>query len=308
MQRIIIIIILIIVALAAYLFLEKPDHQVHSSDPTSENEFSSSDTLTPTANDPDFSSSDEQTPTADDADERKLAQEKTRTVIQSLTQSTKDTVLNIAKADNFVTGDQLLELPSMRTEEAKVETIQTAQVVVNEGTTSKAIDIKPNFAPSASSNDPVIKLMANDQMVANEALSPGDKIRLKELLSNPDIAKGTVFYIHAVTPSDMQGLWGILQRGLTNNFREGITLNDPSGTKLIADIPELADERLENLRSSFLGEFLYGKVNDIYIYNYQQGMLGQDPNMIKPGQQLVIVSYSEKELIEIYRHFTQTNS
>jgi hypothetical protein len=33
--------------------------------------------------------------------------------------------------------------------------------------------------------------------------------------------------------------------------------------------------------------------------------LGQDPDLIKPGQQLVIVSYSEDELIKIYQHFTR---
>jgi hypothetical protein len=99
-------------------------------------------------------------------------------------------------------------------------------------------------------------------------------------------------------------LWGILQQGLTKTFREGIQLQG-SETKLVAQIPEMADERLENMRSSYLGNFLYNKVNDIYVYNYQQGMLGQDPDLIKPGQQLIIVSYSEEELIEIYRHFTQ---
>jgi hypothetical protein len=147
--------------------------------------------------------------------------------------------------------------------------------------------------------------MVGDQNIINaESLSPGEQIRLKELLSNPDMAAGTVFYIHAVTPEDAQGLWGILQQGLTKTFREGIQLQG-SETKLVAQIPEMADERLENMRSSFLGNFLYNKVNDIYVYNYQQGMLGQDPDLIKPGQQLIIVSYSEEELIEIYRHFTQ---
>lgn len=294
MQRTIIVIILIIVALAAYLFLEAPP-QKHQ--PSEVQGTSTSNPAPPFAKQPTLS----EIPPKDE-----IAKAKTRELIQSLTKPTEDVALNITKADNFVTGDQLLELPNMKAEAAKVETIETANVVVNEGALSQPVTLQPSFMGSSVSNDPDITLMAQDQMVASEALSPGDKIRLKELLSNPDLAAGTVFYIHAVTPSDMQGLWGILQRGLTRNFRDGIRLSDKEGTLLTAEIPELADERLANQRSSFLGDFLYAKVNDIYIYNYRQGMLGQDPNMIKPGQQLVIVSYSEAELIAIYRHFTQS--
>lgn len=138
----------------------------------------------------------------------------------------------------------------------------------------------------------------------SKSLRPGQRIRLQELLSDPDLAAGTVFYIHAVSPTDAQGLWGILQRGLIKTFAQGIELKE-SGRVLTAEIPMLADETLENRRSSFLGEFLYQKVQDTYVYNYQQGMLGQDPDLIKPGQQLIIVSYSENELISIFNHFTQ---
>ena len=295
MQRVIIALILIIIAVSTYLFLNKPDIPTDTQTDTS--------TISQTsANSQPQSSPAQQT----DAETQKAAKK----VIKNLTEETKDEALDIKQANNFVTGDQLLELPNMKTEAAQVETIQTALEAADnaqvQGVQTSTLVVKqPLVSATTAESDQMMKLISEENVIQTKTLSPGDKIRLKELLSNPDMAAGSVFYIHAVTPNDMQGLWGILQRGLTNTFREGIRLSGDNGQTLIAEIPELADEVLENQRSSFLGEFLYSKVNDIYIYNYQQGMLGQDPDLIKPGQQLVIVSYSEDELIKIYQHFTR---
>lgn len=287
MQRVIIALILIIIAVSTYLFLNKPEI---STEPQT----------------------GESVPTKSTSSQQPLAETEkaAKKVIKTLTEETKDDALDIKQANNFVTGDQLLELPNMKSEAAQVETIQTAMEAAHEAQTqgvqtSTLVVKQPLVSTESVKPDQMMKLISEDNVINTKTLSPGDKIRLKELLSNPDIAAGSVFYIHAVTPNDMQGLWGILQRGLTNTFREGIKLSGENGQTLIADIPELADEVLDNQRSSFLGEFLYSKVNDIYIYNYQQGMLGKDPDLIKPGQQLVIVSYSEEELIKIYQHFTR---
>jgi hypothetical protein len=295
MQRVIIALILIIIAVSTYLFLNKPDIPADIQTDTSTDSQNSTNSQTQSA-----------PAQLTDAETQKAAKK----VIKNLTEETKDEALDIKQANNFVTGDQLLELPNMKTEAAQVETIQTALEVVDnaqaQGVQTSTLVVKqPLVSATTTEPDQMMKLISEENVIQTKTLSPGDKIRLKELLSNPDMAAGSVFYIHAVTPNDMQGLWGILQRGLTNTFREGIKLSGENGQTLIADIPELADEVLENQRSSFLGEFLYSKVNDIYIYNYQQGMLGQDPNLIKPGQQLVIVSYSEDELIKIYQHFTR---
>jgi hypothetical protein len=295
MQRVIIALILIIIAVSTYLFLNKPDIPADIQTDTSTDSQNSTNSQTQSA-----------PAQLTDAETQKAAKK----VIKNLTEETKDEALDIKQANNFVTGDQLLELPNMKTEAAQVETIQTALEVVDnaqaQGVQTSTLVVKqPLVSVTTTEPDQMMKLISEENVIQTKTLSPGDKIRLKELLSNPDMAAGSVFYIHAVTPNDMQGLWGILQRGLTNTFREGIKLSGENGQTLIADIPELADEVLENQRSSFLGEFLYSKVNDIYIYNYQQGMLGQDPNLIKPGQQLVIVSYSEDELIKIYQHFTR---
>ena len=282
MQRLIIALILIIIAAAAYLFMAGP-----------------------VENSPGQVSSDTNTRVSKQTDE--VTADAARDVIKALTQERKDEALDVTKANNFVTGDQLVKMPNMIKENAASEQIAT-DMSAGDGAKTQAVEAAPQLvvkqAVVNSEPDQLMKMVSDKNIINVDSLSPGEQIRLKELLSNPDMAAGTVFYIHAVTPADAQGLWGILQQGLTKTFREGIQLQGSDKT-LVAQIPEMADERLENMRSSYLGNFLYNKVNDIYVYNYQQGMLGQDPDLIKPGQQLIIVSYSEEELIEIYRHFTQ---
>ena len=299
--------------------------------------------------------------------------------IEKLTNDSKEQVLDITKADNFVTGEQLLKMPTMESETIRVEqvnppqatidaaqaneTVQSESLVsqaqnqvqaqaqaqatnpvapaedrapgsasastINPGVTdlvvTQAVDTGSTMIQGAASAierqsvvvtqgaEPAVSFESGDNTSnsvemsttqTGQSLRPGQRIRLQELLSDPDLAAGTVFYIHAVSPTDAQGLWGILQRGLIKTFAQGIELKE-SGRRLSAEIPLLADETLENRRSSFLGEFLYQKVQDTYVYNYQQGMLGQDPDLIKPGQQLIIVSYTEDELISIFNHFTR---
>lgn len=363
MQRAILVLILIIVGIGFYLFNQK----------------SSSVSETSTAVRP--QSIDE--PVAPQV--KAAAQEH----IEKLTTDSKEQVLDITSADNFVTGEQLLAMPTMEAENITIEKVTlepaaqpsaaTSEPSANQSTNqassqpATAETSAPESTPQQvatetvqSTTEPtrvevkrvmeaVKERLANDsdtlvqpvepasQLVQGTAeslksqsivvtqgtapvvqfeattetgnvevsraptgtsLRPGQRIRLQELLSDPDLAAGTVFYIHAVSPNDEQGLWGILQHGLIKTFAQGIELKE-SGRVLTAEIPMLADETLENRRSSFLGEFLYQKVNDTYVYNYQQGMLGQDPNLIKPGQQLIIVSYTEDELISIFNHFTQ---
>ena len=299
--------------------------------------------------------------------------------IEKLTTESKEQVLDITKADNFVTGEQLLKMPTMESEQIVIEKVDSTYSAESpeaaetsaikqkvEQRVEKVVEKRAATAPgktnttqtnqietTAQSSEDATQLVVTQaidsgskviqgsaaaiqtqsvvvtqgaapavsfesaqvdatnlevtqvgELQTGQSLRPGQRIRLQELLSDPDLAAGTVFYIHAVSPTDAQGLWGILQRGLIKTFAQGIELKE-SGRVLTAEIPMLADETLENRRSSFLGEFLYQKVQDTYVYNYQQGMLGQDPDLIKPGQQLIIVSYSENELISIFNHFTQ---
>jgi len=351
MQRAIVVLILIIVGIGIYLFNQNADTTTESTQAVKPQAIV--EPVTPKV--------------------KAAAQEH----IEKLTTDSKEQVLDITKADNFVTGEQLLAMPTMQSETINIERVgapsQSAATSLDNQTSDEneapdqsgaAIDTAPGS--SATSTEPTrvevkqVMKSVKERLAADAAavvqaveptsqlvqgsveslkgqsivvtqgtapavqfevtdqsgnievsstkpgtsLRPGQRIRLQELLSDPDLAAGTVFYIHAVSPNDEQGLWGILQHGLIKTFAQGIELKQ-SGRVLTAEIPMLADETLENRRSSFLGEFLYQKVNDTYVYNYQQGMLGQDPDLIKPGQQLIIVSYTEDELINIFNHFTR---
>ncbi|MGB0733568.1 MAG: hypothetical protein ACPGPF_07375, partial [Pontibacterium sp.] len=119
---------------------------------------------------------------------------------------------------------------------------------------------------------------------------------------NPESAEQKIYFIHAVNNNDRQGLWGILQHALTHTFSQGIKLPEQSNI-LHADIPKDADEKLLDETSSFLGKMLKSKVDSTYVYNYKEGILGDNPDVITPGQQLIIVGFTEQELSSVYAHF-----
>ncbi|WP_299195677.1 hypothetical protein [uncultured Amphritea sp.] len=204
--------------------------------------------------------------------------------IENLT-AEPEQAIEIHKANNFVTQDQLLKLPT------DLATAIAATEAVNDGS---ATTYGINLEKIGGSVQPQHKAVPASQ------LPQADQIRLKELLNNPDNPAGTLFYIHGVSNSDNQGLWGIIQSGLIDTFAKGIQLK---AQLISADIPEQADERLPNSTSSFLGSILDKKVKDTYVYNYHKGILGQNPNIITPGQELIVVTFNPDELIEIYNHF-----
>lgn len=187
-----------------------------------------------------------------------------------------------ARPTNFVTADQLLELPQQSAEQAGI-----SDVTASGAARTQAVDLG---------------LIGTTADTSSQALASLNRLKLKELLNDPQQRPGDVFYIHAVDNYDRQGLWGIMQRGLTETFAKGIRLSGQDRT-LSTRIPEDADERLADQSSSFLGRILDDKVQETLVYNYRQGLLGQDPDLIQPGQQLLIVRFSEDELIHIYNHF-----
>lgn len=112
-----------------------------------------------------------------------------------------------------------------------------------------------------------------------------------------------VYYVRSVRDSDRQGVWGIVQYGLIENFARGIALKrgESLATYRVA-IPTDADER-EGAASSFLGRLIAAKVEASHVYNFRNGRMGQNPNLIKPGQELVIIEFSRNELVQIYDYF-----
>ncbi len=218
---------------------------------------------------------------------------------------TAEVVLDARQVNQFVTGDQLLQLPQTadaRTQIALDESSKKSQLKQGEQAKSFGVTLAP-FKPNSESI--AANGTTNEQIIHLNQPSIGTKIQLKELLNNPNSNDGKrIFYIHAVNPNDAQGIWGILQSGLTDTFAKGMSLSDKEAL-IKAQIPKEADEVLANRQSSFLGKLLHNKVETTYIYNYEQGLLGQNPNLIKPGQQLIIVTFTEDELLKVYQHFTQ---
>jgi hypothetical protein len=131
----------------------------------------------------------------------------------------------------------------------------------------------------------------------------GRIVTLGELLGADARSPDTLYYVRTVQPGDDQGVWGIVQQGLTTTFARGIRLGAEGGSDLVTlEIPPDADE-LEGRRSSFLGRMIARKVEASLVYNLEDGRMGRNPHLIQPGQELVIVAFSPAELNAIHDHF-----
>lgn len=137
----------------------------------------------------------------------------------------------------------------------------------------------------------------------------GEQVSLQSILDDSDgvnvaqAADGTIYYIHTVKPTDSQGVWGIVQNGLKDKFARGLAIQRAEETQIFrVEIPDDADEK-EGLNSSFLGRVLYQKVADSLVYNRQNGKMGRNPDVIFPGQELVIIEFQPAELVSVYEYF-----
>lgn len=128
---------------------------------------------------------------------------------------------------------------------------------------------------------------------------------IAELLRSAGATRpGALYYVRTVRPGDVQGIWGIIQSGLIDNFARGMAVRrGESLERYRVRIPRHADEPLSNSQSSFLGRLIHAKTRATTVYNLAEGRLEKDPDFIKPGQQIVIVDFTPEELTAIYRHF-----
>ena len=95
-------------------------------------------------------------------------------------------------------------------------------------------------------------------------------------------------------------------QGLIENFARGVAVKRGAQSDTYrVDIPREADEVLANRQSSFLGRLIYRKTKASYVYNFKENRIGQNPDRIYPGQQIVIVDFQPDELIAIYQHFVE---
>ncbi|NIR29873.1 MAG: hypothetical protein GWN84_11290 [Gammaproteobacteria bacterium] len=119
-----------------------------------------------------------------------------------------------------------------------------------------------------------------------------------------EVAADAIFYVRTVQPGDEQGIWGIIHHGLIENFARGIAIRRGEALDTYrVEIPEHADERLPDNSSSYLGKLIFEKTKQSSVYNFKVGRIGKNPNLINPGQEIVIVSFTPEELIAIYKHF-----
>jgi len=153
--------------------------------------------------------------------------------------------------------------------------------------------------------------IANIELSPSQSLVATIKHSVQELSINdmiPDDAHDpdSLYYLHRVTENDVQGLWGIIQTGLIDKFRQGLRLEGVSPNKELiqAVIPSDADEKLSSGLSSFLGKILDNKVDNSYIYNIKTQGVGFDARALQSGQQLVIIQFSPDELKQIYQFFS----
>lgn len=157
----------------------------------------------------------------------------------------------------------------------------------------------------------VRELMEDDSLAADQSLKViREPYRLQsttinELLMGENVvSENSIFYIRNITEDDTQGLWGIVHNGLVKNFASGIALRRGQKIrKYQVDIPTNADERLADQSSSFLGKMIDRKTHESFVYNYQQGKMGKSPDIIHPGQEIVLIGFTPEELYQIYEHF-----
>lgn len=145
----------------------------------------------------------------------------------------------------------------------------------------------------------------DEEQEMNVTINRGvEEIAIKDILGDDMVADDNLLYLHRVTEADRQGLWGIVQSGLIEKFRRGLNIEGLGRQSTVSVIiPPDADEPLPDGFSSFLGKILDGKVNTSYVYNFKTNSMGRDPNLIFPGQQLILISFSPEQLRDIYMYF-----
>ncbi|PCJ30419.1 MAG: hypothetical protein COA90_09425 [Gammaproteobacteria bacterium] len=189
--------------------------------------------------------------------------------------------------------------------EGKEDSLSSEQAIAQE-----AEQFVNNLSPD--SDQPLIINEYNDLFARQDSLlSLPDidslSLAIEDIVPSQDHAEDALYYIHRVTKEDQQGLWGIIQTGLIDKFRQGLPLKGISQNKELASavIPADADEKLLSGLSSFLGKILNDKVNDSYVYNFESHVMGQNADTIYPGQQLVVIKFSAAELTDIYQFFSK---
>ena len=126
------------------------------------------------------------------------------------------------------------------------------------------------------------------------------ELLMREGKFDPD----SIFYVRTIRDTDTQGIWGIIHDGIMSNFAQGMAIRRGKEIDTYkVDIPRDADELLTDQSSSFLGQLIHRKTAESHVYNFTKNRMGQNPDRILPGQEIVIINFEPDELIGIYKHF-----
>lgn len=203
--------------------------------------------------------------------------------------------ISVRDADHFVTPEQLLVLTS---QPVPAGSATAAGVATAEAGVRQAVPAIQGGTDVAAGTATAVPAVTPEAMALVRTV-----VDLVEL--EGQVSPGSLFYVRTVRESDVHGVWGIVQEGLINNFAHGVLLRDgeKSATYRV-QIPHDADELLADRSSSYLGRLIYHKTRESYVFNFKQNRMGRNPDRVRPGQEIVIINFSNAELIEIYRRFS----
>lgn len=259
--------------------------------------------------------------------EEETLQEEAEAYVEQLAQPS-DESMPMEKAEGFMGADRPLtaadpgseaQSPLQPEAEAVDETAATGAEVAEAGSPQPQVPAtgdesaaepeptvaEPEAEPGSETSDAGAESVG--QTSVDLPVSEQAPVTIARLLAGEEVvASDAVFYVHTVQPSDNQGIWGIVHHGIVENFARGIAVHRGESTETYrVEIPRDADERAPDSSSSFLGKLIYEKSRQSYVYNYRTDRLGQDPDLILPGQEIVIVSFTPEELIAVYKHFVR---
>jgi len=237
-------------------------------------------------------------------------QKEAESFVQRLTEPS-DLPLEMHHAEGFVTPDQTLASSTAHTGEAQAgEPIENTGVAMKEEPAQpQATGVPVAEASSQADASGSGGTRSGSQTTVDLPLNEQAPITIADIVgSGSDVLPDAVYYVHTVGDADVQGIWGIVQQGVVENFAQGVAVRRGGNLNTYrVDIPRNADELRQDRSSSFLGRLIYQKSRESYVYNFETGRIGRNPDFITPGQEIVIVSFKPEELIEIYKHFAQSD-
>ncbi len=238
----------------------------------------------------------------------------------SLKPETPLTIIKDVDRIEIVTIEKLREMYG-RTPEKQIRILDGSQAkVTSVGALLAEHGGAPDTAVTVVKKVEEIQSTTAQELAADSALDPNQPIRVLRgrqaldaatvaelMMGSDDSGTDAIYYVRTVKETDAQGIWGIIQYGLIDNFGRGIAIRRGEDISTYrVDIPRSADEMVNGRNSSFLGQLIFEKSQHSYIYNLEQGRMGRNPDMIRPGQELLIIRFTADELVDIYKHFVNS--